>query len=170
LPLIAAAKGIRDELMSPAIAGSKDPASSPLDDARGIATGMKKTTLAAIGLALETHGQGLEQQQEVVMHLADLVLESFAAESALLRAAAAADSRLPAASLHADAAATVAHDSGLRAEAIARTVLAGLQKGDALRTSLAGVRRLLKVAPIDTMAARRRLADAIQAARGYPFA
>jgi hypothetical protein len=52
----------------------------------------------------------------------------------------------------------------------ARTLLAGLQQGDALRTSLAGVRRLLKVPPVDTIAARRRLADAILAARGYPFA
>jgi alkylation response protein AidB-like acyl-CoA dehydrogenase len=164
LPLIAAAKAIRDELMSPAaMAGSAA-------DARSVSVGIKKTAVAAIGLAMETHGQALEQQQEVLMALADLLLDAFAAESVVLRAQAAAEAKPSAAALHADAAAVFAHDAGLRAEMGARTLLAGLQQGDALRTSLAGVRRLLKVPPVDTIAARRRLADAIEAARGYPFA
>ncbi len=168
LPLIAAAKAIRDELMTPAApAASSTGAGSA---AMAIAAGIKKTAVAAIGLALETHGQTLEQQQEVLMGLADLLLDAFACESMSLRAQAAADAKHPAAALHADAAAVFAHDAGLRAEMGARTLLAGLQQGDALRTSLAGIRRLLKVPPVDTIAARRRLADAIQQARGYPFA
>ncbi len=186
LPLIAGAKAVRDELMSPGMStGSKDPASmtpgaSMTAGARGLQTpgdrlaeeqrivvGMKKATLAAMGLAMETYGQALEHEQEALMQLADLVIETFAAESSVLRALAATG---PAASLHADAAAVVAHDAGLRAEMGARTLLAGMLQGDALRTSLAGVRRLLKVPPIDTVAARRRIADAIQQSRGYPFA
>ena len=172
LPLIAAAKAVRDELMSPpkldpGARGVETP--GPLDDARAVATGMKKTALAAVGLAMETHGAALEHEQEVLMHLSDLILEAYAAESSTLRAIAAAQSRHNAAALHADAASVEAHDAGLRAEAIARTVLAGLQQGDALRTSLAGVRRLLKVPPTDTIAARRRIADAIGGSRGYPF-
>jgi alkylation response protein AidB-like acyl-CoA dehydrogenase len=170
LPLIATAKAIRGELMSP-VAAPKDTASAmgTMAEARSIATGIKKTAVAAIGLALETHGQALEQQQEVLMGLADLVLDAFAVETVVLRAQGAADAGHPAAALHADAAAVLAHDAGLRAETGARTLLAGLQRGDALRTSLAGIRRLLKVPPIDTIAARRRLADAIEHARGYPF-
>ena len=173
LPLIATAKAIRDELMSPAMAGSRDPASTAsgtLASAASTAAGIKKTAVAAIGLAMETHGQALEQQQEVLMGLADLLLDAFATESVVLRAQAAADAKHPAAAPHGDAAAVFAHDAGLRAEMGARTLLAGLQQGDALRTSLAGVRRLLKVPPFDTIAARRRLADAVQQARGYPFA
>jgi alkylation response protein AidB-like acyl-CoA dehydrogenase len=171
LPLIAAAKAIRDELTSPAgSAGSRDAASSGLADARAVAAGVKKTAVAAIGLALETHGQALEQQQEVLMALADLLLDAYAVETVVLRAQAAADAKHASASVHADAAVVFAHDAGLRTEMGARTLLAGLQQGDALRTSLAGVRRLLKVPPVDTIAARRRLADAILAARGYPFA
>ncbi len=165
LPLIAAAKAVRDELMSPAAPDAGG--SGPLAEERRIVVGMKKTTLAAMGLAMETYGQALEHEQEALMQLADLVLETFAAESAVLRALSATG---PTASLHADAASVVAHDAGLRAEMGARTLLGGMLKGDALRTSLAGVRRLLKVPPIDTVAARRRIADAIQQARGYPFA
>ena len=173
LPLLATAKAIRDELMSPAMAGSRDPASTAsgtLAAAASTAAGIKKTAVAAIGLAMETHGQALEEQQEVLMGLADLLLDAFASESVVLRAQAAADAKHAAAAAHGDAAAVFAHDAGLRAEMGARTLLAGLQQGDALRTSLAGVRRLLKVPPVDTIAARRRLADAVQQARGYPFA
>ena len=65
LPLVAAAKALRDELMTPG-AGSKDPASAasgalglqtqgPLVDASRMATGLKKTALAAMGIAMETH-------------------------------------------------------------------------------------------------------------------
>jgi len=167
LPLVAAAKAVRDELMSPPAPDAG--AAGPLGEERKVAAGMKKAALAATGLAMETHGQALEHQQEVLMSLADLLLDAFAAETVVLRARAAADANHPAAAVHADAASVFVHDAGLRAEAGARTLLAGLQQGDMLRTSLAGVRRLLKVPPVDTIAARRRLADAIQQARGYPF-
>jgi len=42
-------------------------------------------------------------------------------------------------------------------------------KGDAQRTALAALRRVLKVPPVDTMAARRRIADEVTSRRGYPF-
>jgi alkylation response protein AidB-like acyl-CoA dehydrogenase len=170
LPLVAAAKALRDELMSPPVPDAGGSSGAPLADERRMATGLKKTALAAVGIAMETHGAALEHEQEVLMQLADLLLDAFAAETVVLRAQAAADARHPAAALHADAASVFTHDACLRAEMGARTVVASLQKGDALRTSLAGVRRLMKVTPVDTIAARRRLADAIQQARGYPFA
>jgi hypothetical protein len=44
-----------------------------------------------------------------------------------------------------------------------------MQEGDALRTSLAGLRRILKVAPVNTVAARRRIADAVSERRAYVF-
>ena len=44
-----------------------------------------------------------------------------------------------------------------------------MQTGDALRTSLAGLRRILKVPPVNTVAARRRIADAITDRKAYPF-
>ncbi len=168
LPLVAAAKAVRDELLSVGATGGAG-ADGPLGEAARVPAGVRKTALAALGLALETHGQALDQEQEVLMLAADLLLEAFAADTAVLRARAAADDGHRAAALHADAATVVAHDAGLRAEMGARTLLASLQQGDALRASLAGVRRLLKVPPVDTIAARRRLADGVQEARGYPF-
>ena len=50
-----------------------------------------------------------------------------------------------------------------------RQALAATLEGDMLRTMLAGLKRLLKVAPINTVAARRRLADATVERGGYPI-
>jgi len=103
------------------------------------------------------------------MSLTDLMIDTFLVDSSVLRAEQAQAAASPVASLHADAASVIAHDAGLRADATARTLLASMQEGDALRTSLAGLRRILKVAPVNTVAARRRIADAVTERRAYVF-
>jgi len=57
----------------------------------------------------------------------------------------------------------------MRIDASARQALAATVEGDTLHTMLAGLRRLLKVAPINTVAARRRIADATVERGGYPL-
>ena len=47
--------------------------------------------------------------------------------------------------------------------------LAAMADGDMLRTLLAALRRVMKVAPVNTVALRRRLADAVAGQKGYPF-
>ena len=47
--------------------------------------------------------------------------------------------------------------------------LAAMAEGDTLRTLLAALRRVLKPAPVNTVAARRRIADAVVERKGYPF-
>ena len=103
------------------------------------------------------------------MALSDLMIDTFAAESAVLRARQAAVAGGAMASLHADAAIVIAHDAGLRAEAIARTLLGSILDGDDQRMALAGLRRILKVPPANTTAARRRIAEAVLSKRAYPF-
>ena len=44
-----------------------------------------------------------------------------------------------------------------------------MAEGDTLRTLLAALRRVLKVAPVNTVALRRRVADAVVERKGYPF-
>jgi hypothetical protein len=51
----------------------------------------------------------------------------------------------------------------------ARSALAAMAEGDTLRTLLAALRRLMKVSPINTVAPRRRLAEATAAKGGYIF-
>jgi alkylation response protein AidB-like acyl-CoA dehydrogenase len=129
----------------------------------------KKTALMVFGLAMQTYGTKLTDEQEVLMHLADIAIDVYSAESATLRAQAAADRQLPRASLHADAARVFVNDAAMRIEASARQALAAMVEGDTLRMTLAALKRLLKVTPINSVAARRRLADEAVARGGYIF-
>jgi alkylation response protein AidB-like acyl-CoA dehydrogenase len=169
LELIAAAKAVQDELLSPPAVAATAALAGPLADEGRAIEGMKKVAVATIGLAMQTHGERLAQEQEILLRLSDIVMETFAAESATLRAIAAAAAGHPLAAAHAAAARVYTHDAALRVDGQARTVLAALSTGDALRTWLAGLRRLLKVAAVDTIAARREVAALVVDKRGYPF-
>ena len=168
VPIIAAAKKLQDELLAPP-AGSAPAGTAPADLIAGTVAGMKKTAVMVLGLAMQTYGTALEQQQEVLMLASDIMMDTFMAESALLRAGHATTSDTARASLHADAAAVLTHDAGLRADGYARTAIQAMTKGDAQKTVLAALRRFLKVTPVDTIAARRRLADAVTEQKKYVF-
>jgi len=103
------------------------------------------------------------------MHLADMLMDIFAAESAVLRATAASAQQAPRASLHLDAARVFVNDAALHVEASARQALGAMVEGDTLRTLLAALRRMIKVTPINTAALRRRLADETVALGRYIF-
>jgi len=169
LGVIPAAKKLQDELLSPSMPGEEP--QDPLEQAARTVTALKKCALMTLGLGMQTYGEKLGDEQEALMMMSDIMMDTFLAESAVLRArqaagSAAAKSLAP---LHADAAAVFAHDAGLRCETTARTLLAAMASGDTLRTSLAALRRLLKVAPINTVAARRRIATAVRDKKGYPW-
>ena len=130
---------------------------------------MKKVALMALGLAVETYGDALAQEQEVLTLLSDIVLDTFAAESAALRAAAADAGGHRDAAVHAAMATVAVHDASLRIEVHARTALAAMRSGAALDSALDTLKNTLTVAPANTIAARRLVADAVTESRGYPF-
>jgi alkylation response protein AidB-like acyl-CoA dehydrogenase len=157
LPLIAAAKRLQDELLGP-------PAMVAVADEQANAVAaLKKVALMVVGTALQTYGEKLTDEQEVLCLAADILIDTFAAESALLRARQNGDA------LAAAAAAVVVNDAVARAERNARQALAAMAQGDMLRTLLAALRRLVKVTPANTVALRRTLAGAALAKNGYPI-
>jgi alkylation response protein AidB-like acyl-CoA dehydrogenase len=168
LGLIPAAKALQDELLGPPTL--PEPDDSVLADERRAVEAFKKTALMVLGLAMQTFGQKLTDEQEVLMHAADILMDVFAAESAVLRAAAAHGQQRPRAELHVDAARVFVNDAAMRIDASARQALAATVDGDTLRTMLAALRRLIKVTPINTAALRRRLADETVSRGGYPLA
>jgi alkylation response protein AidB-like acyl-CoA dehydrogenase len=167
LPLIPAAKALQDELLGPPSMPSGD--EGLLADERRAIEAFKKTALMVFGLAMQTYGQKLTDEQEVLMHLADITIDVFSAESAALRAQAAAEKKAARAELHIDAARVFVNDAAMRIDASARQALAAMVDGDTLRTMLAALRRLLKVTPVNTTAMRRRLADATVQRGAYPL-
>jgi alkylation response protein AidB-like acyl-CoA dehydrogenase len=167
LRLIDAAKALQDELLGPPSIRTGD--DRPLADEHRAVDGFKKTVLMVLGVAMQKYGQKLGDQQEVLVAAADIVMDVYAAESAVLRAAAASDGRVPRAALHVDAARVFVNETAMRIEASARQALPAMTEGDELRMMLAALRRLLKATPVNTVELRRRLADETVARGGYLF-
>ena len=161
LPLIAAARRLQEEILTPSLAESGDDA--PLAAELRVVAAIKKVALMVLGTAMQTFGEKLTEEQEILSTAADIIIDAFAAESSALRASGLADPVKQA------AARVLVHDAAGRAEIAARTALAAMAEGDALRTLLAALRRILKVAPVNTVALRRQVADAVTARPGYPF-
>jgi hypothetical protein len=167
LPLIAAAKRLQDEVLSPAAQADGD-GDAPLADEARLVASFKKVALMVIGTALQTFGDRLETEQEVLSYAADVLIDAYAAESAVARASAAVQQRHPLASLHEAAARVFVGEAATRVEAAARSALAGTVEGDTLRTLLAALRRVLKPSPVNAVRLRRLLAEAVTE-RGYIF-
>jgi alkylation response protein AidB-like acyl-CoA dehydrogenase len=168
LPLMAAAKKLQDEIMSPSMAVPEE-SDAPLADEMRACAVFKKVVLLVAGTAMQRFGAKLEQEQEVLSYLADILIDTYAAESAVLRAQDAAARKLSNADAHADAARVYTNDAAGRIELAGRNCLAAMAEGDTLRTQLAALRRLMKVTPVNTVVMRRRLADASVAKGGYIF-
>ena len=163
LPLIAAAKKLQDDILSPSM--PEPPGDEPLDNERRSVSAMKKSALMVLGTAMQTYGEKLTDQQEVLTLAADVMIDVFAAESVLLRAS------QPGASTLAIAAAEVyITDAAARVEVASRSALAAMAEGDTLRTLLAALRRVLKTTPVNTVARRRQIADVIVERKAYPYA
>ena len=160
LPLVAAARKLQDEILTPAM--PEPPSDEPLDSERRTLASMKKVALMVLGTAMQTYGEKLTDQQEVLTLAADIITDVYASESVLLRAASQRG-------LHRAAAQVYISDAAGRVELAARNALAAMSDGDTLRTMLAALRRLLKTTPANTVALRRQIADAILDRMAYPF-
>jgi hypothetical protein len=150
-----------DEMLAPP--SFESPSDAPLDAERRAIAGMKKVALMVLGSAMDKYRDKLADEQEVLMAAADILIETYASESAALRAL------QDGGELHIAAARVYVNDAAFRVEAAAKTALAAMAEGDSLRTLLAALRRFLKVTPINTVVLRRQLADASVERRGYLF-
>ena len=132
--------------------------------------GAKKAALMCLGTAVQKYQQALSDEQEILAHFADVAMETYALESALVRTQKRArvlgedKARLQAAAVRA-----FAQDALDRIETSARRLLAAVDEGDTLRTYLAALKRFTKRETLNTVALRRQVADAINEAGGYPL-
>jgi alkylation response protein AidB-like acyl-CoA dehydrogenase len=168
LPLLVAGARLQEEILAgPSL--EEAPEGLWVGDER-IVAGAKKAFLLAAGGAMQKYRDRLADQQEIVAALADIVIAIFVMQSALVRAQKTAASRGEAAVAAISAAARILlQDGAEKIESSARAALAASVEGDMLRTQLAVLRRFLKRDPVDTIALRRVVADAVQVADRYPF-
>lgn len=128
----------------------------------------KKAFLMVGGLALQKYQQSLDKQQEVLAHLADVVMEIYAMESAVLRAQKTL-SRYGAdkATVQIHCAEVYAHEAFQRIDQLAKQTLATMEEGDLLRTQLSILKKLLRQQPLDTIGRKRLIAEQVVNASGY---
>jgi alkylation response protein AidB-like acyl-CoA dehydrogenase len=143
--------------------------SSPLSAERELVARLKRLAIGLLGRASAIYGDRLKDEQEVLAQVADVVIETYATESAIARAekmAAQSDGR---ASLAIEIARVYANDAVDKVHAASRQVVAALN-ARAADSALAGsVQRLTAHDGVDAIAARRRIADAVIEAGRYPL-
>jgi len=159
LPLMAAIKKLMDEVISGATEEGED---GPLAQERKLVATAKKIGLFAAGIATQKYMQAIQDQQEIMGAIANMVIETYAMESAVLRA-----QKLVARNGEAGAALAVAmtrvYTSGAieKIESAARLVIAACAEGDMLRSQLAILRRMCKYEPFNTLSLRRIIAQRV---------
>lgn len=128
----------------------------------------KRITAFALGRAAQVFGKGLSGEQEVVGRLADMAIEVYALESAILRAEKMRARGAGHAATAADMVQVFAADAADRLEHAAKNALAAIEPGDA-SALVERVHTLLRHGPVKTIAARRRIAEAVIDANRYPL-
>jgi hypothetical protein len=132
---------------------------------------LKDVTLLLLGLGVEKYQEAIDEEQELLLAVADLAILTYAWESALLRAQSMRDAAGPeSAGVAIDLTRLFCDWAADRAESVARAALAGLAQENALQTQLAFVRRLLGQTPADRVVLGRRTGDRVVAAGGYSLA
>lgn len=139
MALRAAIEAVREELLGPPTE------MEPSERAR-------KATLLITGLAYEKHGAGLAEEEELLACLSDLMIATYVLQAAEARDPNHAMTRV------------LAYEMLERTERQGRQALAYLQSGDALRSSTAWLRRLLRHEPADVWRLRREIAHSAAAA------
>jgi alkylation response protein AidB-like acyl-CoA dehydrogenase len=147
LALVQAAKALMGEVLSGPTANV------------GLVDSAKKIALFLLAIAFEKFGAAMEKQQEVMGAIADIVMETFAMESAQLRARKN--------SIGADVVSVMLPDAMGRIEVAARPVIAACSEGDAMRANMVILRRFAKFEPVDSIGIRRRIAERLLSAGRY---
>jgi alkylation response protein AidB-like acyl-CoA dehydrogenase len=169
LALLPAAQALMDEVLSPQMSGFDDD-DSLLAVEQKLTTNAKKVALMTLGTAAQKFMMKLADQQEILMGIADIIMDTYAMETAILRARKLAASQGEAASQRfVEITRVFCNDAVERIEARAKNTLAAMAEGDELRTLLAALRRFTKLQPMNTIAARQRIADELIAANRYVY-
>jgi butyryl-CoA dehydrogenase len=159
LPLLAAIKKLMDEVLEPpSFEDVSDHEDDPLHAEAQLLAGAKKLALFTAGVASQKYMNALADQQEVMADLADIIIQVYALESALLRARKLRARGLPLAATAAAMVRLYASKAMDIVELASRRIVAAVAEGDTLRVQLAIARRLAKRQPQDVYATSREIA------------
>jgi alkylation response protein AidB-like acyl-CoA dehydrogenase len=164
LALMPAIKNLMDEVMAGPT--QKEDREGVLAEEFNLLAAAKKLTLFAAGSATQKYMAKLADEQEVMGAIADMIIEVFAMESAILRAEKIVGGK-GSAEIPVAMARVYSASAFEKIELAARKIIAAVAEGDMLRTQLTILRRLSKHDGADTIALRRQIARHVIQAGKY---
>lgn len=168
LNLMPAAMAVGKEIM--AIPDFAEPEEGILMAEKKVIKNLKKASLMIAGASLQKFMMKFEHEQEIIMNLADMLIELYVAESALLRVEKLIGVRGEVAcGLQKDAAMIYLHNAVDKVNIAGKSAITSFAEGDELRVMLMGLKRFTKIEPMNLKDARRRIAEASVEKNGYLF-
>ena len=168
LDLMGPALNVQKELMSIPDFGENDDTAFAVE--KNTLVNLKKVILMTAGAAVQKLMQSLQDEQEILMNIADMMIETFVAESILLRTIKLVDKKGEAASqLQLDILHCYLNDTIDIVAKCAKEAINGFATGDEQKMMLLGLKRFTKAKPFNSKDARRRIADKLIEEGRYCF-
>ena len=166
LDLMGPAMAVQKELMSiPDFGGEEE---MPFSKEKRLIANLKKAILMTAGAAVQKLMMKIDSEQEVLMNIADMAIETFNAESVLLRVMKIVDQRGEAAcQYHLDIMRTYLYDAADKINKSGKDAINSFAEGDEQRMILMGLKRFTKAEPFNNKESRRRIADRMIAEGKY---
>ena len=168
LDLMGPAMAVSKELMSIPEFGNEDETAFAKE--RKTIANMKKCILMVAGAAVQKLMMKLNDEQEILMNIADMAIETFEAESALLRVIKLVDKQGEATSqIQIDMMRCYLNDAVDKVNKAGKEAINAFAGGDEQRMMLLGLKRFTKTEPFNSKDARRRIADRLIAENKYAW-
>ena len=169
IDLLGPAMAVAKELTSVPDFSSKD-TSGLLAKEKELLANLKKSVLMVAGKAAQDFGPLLDQEQEILMHIADMMIETYVAESTLLRTEKLADSRgEETCAAQINMAKLYLYEAVEKINAHGKEAIASFAKSDELSVMLMGLKRFTKMNPYNTKELRRAVAEVMIEKNEYAF-
>ena len=166
LNIMGAAMKVSQELMSIPDFGAED--ETPFAAEQSLVNGFKKTVLLTAGAAAQKLMMQLENEQEILMCIADMAIDTYVAESLLLRVMK-LQQMGQTEEVYRDILGCFLYDAADRIHKNGKDAINAFAEGDEQRMILMGLKRFTKAQPFNSKEARRRIADRLISERSYPF-
>lgn len=168
LDLMGPAMSVANELVS--IPEMKDPTEGPLGAEFDALEGFKKSILMVAGSAVQKLMQSLAKEQEVLMNIADMSIDTYIAESTLLRVQQMIDAQGEGACKEQIAIVkTLFYDTADKINKAGKDAVNSFAEGDELRMMMMGLKRFTKTQPFNVKEARQLIAQKLIEANGYCY-
>ncbi len=168
LDIMNAAMNVSKELMSIPDFGSSDDA--PFAKEKKVIANFKKAILMTAGAAVQKLMMKVESEQEILMNIADMAIETFNAESALLRVMKMTDQHgETACQFELDITRTYIYDVADSINKAGKDAINAFADGDEQRMMLLGLKRFTKADSFNSKEAKRRIAARLISDNKYPL-